>query len=59
MVAAEEAASLDSICRAPACDNMRSGREKACGAVEQEKGQERKYEKKKGRGGGLDMRVLI
>jgi len=38
---------------------MRSGREKACGAVEQEKGQERKYEKKKGRGGGLDMRVLI
>src|SRR5262245_11239051 len=30
---------------------MRSGREKACGAVEQEKGQERKKRK---RGGGLD-----
>src|SRR5262245_65718289 len=32
---------------------MRSGREKACGAVEQEKGQERKKRK---RGGGLDTR---
>src|SRR5262245_48713609 len=44
--------------RAPACDNTRSGREKACGAVEQEKGQEgRKIEKR--RGGDLTRGVLI
>jgi hypothetical protein len=55
-VAAEERPALTASARAGR-DNTRSGRKKACGAVEQKKGVRKKEKKKEGR--GLDIRVLI
>jgi hypothetical protein len=45
--------------RAPVCDNTRSGREKACGAVEQEKGDTGRKKDRKRVSGDLTAGVLI